>query len=182
MTGYFDSFLIFTFLIFYLFFRKERIRKLKNNLPLGADMAIIEKYFKVNNRLSLLCIIGSLYVCSFPGLHAYLFPFKIYNIELINAIGTLLIKISFIWLIICGLGVSDHLDFFFQPLTIQKMSKIEMAMIIAVVLLSIGAFFSVPSLGTLFISAFSITSFLILRKKLQGLEIINPHQTNETLN
>jgi len=165
MAGNLTPLIIFIFLIFYIFFRRESACKLKRNLPFEKDLTSTEKYFKVNNNLSLICIISSLLVCSFPALQSYLFMFKIYKVELISAIGTLFVKLSFIWLIVCGIQVSDKLDFLFQPITAEKICKMETAMITGVVLLSIGVLFSIPSVATLLISSLSIASFVISIKK-----------------
>src|ERR1043166_6683845 len=100
MPEFFFPLIIFGFLVFHVFFGSERIRKLKNNLQAETEQEIIKKYFNVSG----LCITGCFYTtfcrAFFPGVYRYLFPINALHLNFLNCAGMLVIKISFVCMIV----------------------------------------------------------------------------------
>ncbi len=162
MSQYFYPVLVFAFMIFYVVFGMERIRKLQNTHNTKTDQTLITKCFRVNFNFSLFCIFGVFFTCAcyvlFPKFYVYFYPLESLDISLINSIGMFMIKNSFIWLIVSGFRVLELLSALFNPVGARKTFKIEMLSILGVTMLSLGMFLFISSLVSLLFFVISVIS------------------------
>ncbi len=168
MVKYFLPLVLFAFLSMYFFFEKARIRKLKQRLK-EEDLTYLKK-IEASLNFSLLLITGAL---SFVTCYAffpdeYVFEQAPNRYELIHAIGALIIKISFVSLLISGLLIAREIDSSPQPLLFKNIYRSECLMLFLVVFLNCGVFVCTYNAGTLLLFSLSVFSFFRHSKMLRS--------------
>ncbi len=165
---YFPPLILFAFLSMYFVFEKIRINKLRQRLK-EEDGAYLKK-IETSFNFSLLLITGAFTFVTcrslFPG--HYLFEEASSHEGLIHAIGALIIKVSFVSLLISGLLISREVDSSPASVLFKNIYRSECLMLFLVLFLNCGVFVFMYSAGTLALFTLSVFSFLRHSKMLRS--------------
>jgi len=165
MTAYLFAIMTIAFLLFHVYFTSERRRKIIQGVSALEANEILIKFDK-NYKASVLCIIGciftSLTCIFFNDLNDSLFPIEFLNTPICKNAGSLLIKISFILIIVVGIHVSYSIDSSFERMKLKKIQRTERISFSIVFFLCTGVFIFNPNLLSFVVVCLSLVYLILL--------------------
>lgn len=165
MTAYLFAILTIAFLLFYVYFTSERIRKTKQGSSVleGAEIIIrLDKNYKASVLFIMACIFISLTGIFFIDLKDSLFTIEILNTQLFKNLGGLFIKISFVLFLVFGFQVSYTIDSTLERFNLKKVQRTEKISFSIVSFLCAGVFIFNPTLLSCLVFCLSLTYLILL--------------------
>jgi|GEM_PF-6509767 len=165
MTAYLFAIMTIAFLLFHVYFTSERRRKIIQGVSALEANEILIKFDK-NYKASVLCIIGCIFTSFtcifFNDLNDSLFAIEFLNAQAWKNIGSLLMKISFILIIVVGIHVSYTIDSSFERMYRKKIQRTERISFFIVFFLCTGVFIFNPNLLSFVVLCLSLVYLILL--------------------
>lgn len=163
MIKYLYLLIILSCCVIFFVSAKVRMKKIDNLIDLREASGInsmLKSNFNFSSGLLLLIILITLSYVFLPEGFNYFLPFGFMKAKLFAYIGGFFLKLSFIWMIVSSIETSRFLDSGLGFLPVKRIYRTERLMLIGVILLSTGIFFTMASAITFALLA---TSFVGLK-------------------